>query len=31
MVNEESDESASIKIPNCRKDIQYNYVTICEK
>ena len=31
VLNEECDESASINIPNCRKDIQYNYVTICEK
>ena len=23
--------NVSITIPNCRKDIQYNYVTICEK
>ena len=31
MLNEEFDESSSINIPNYRKDIQYNYVTICEK
>ena len=31
LLNEESDESSSIDIPNYRKDIQYNDVTICEK
>ena len=31
VLNEEFDESSSINIPNYRKDIQYNYVTICEK
>ena len=31
VLNEEFDESSSINIPNDRKDIQYNYVTICEK
>ena len=31
LLNEESDESSSIDIPNHRKDIQYNDVTICEK
>ena len=28
LLNEESDESSSINIPNYRKDIQYNYVTL---
>ena len=31
VLNEEFDESSSINIPNYRKDIQYNYVIICEK
>ena len=31
LLNEESDESSSVDIPNDRKDIQYNYVTVCEK
>ena len=31
VLNEEFDESSSINIPNYKNDIQYNYVTICEK
>ena len=31
VINEVFDESSSINIPNYRKDIRYNYVTICEK
>ena len=31
LLNEESDEFSSIDIPNYRKDIQYNDVTICRK
>ena len=31
VLNNESDEYSSIDIPNYRKDIQHNYVTICEK
>ena len=31
LLNGESDEFSSIDIPNYRKDIQYNDVTICEK
>ena len=31
VLNEVFGESSSINIPNYRKDIRYNYVTICEK
>ena len=31
LLKEESDEPSSINIPNNRKDIQYNYGTICER